>query len=63
VPKGGRFEVALVAPNRRTVLRRATWVGQRAKRLDTTVCGQRSLFVRVTQTGSLGRVSVTAATP
>jgi hypothetical protein len=63
VPKGGTHEVALVGPNRRTVLRRATWVGQRAKRIDTTVCGQRSLFVRVTQAGSLGRVSVTAATP
>jgi len=63
VPRGGRYEVALVGPNRKTVLRRASWVGQRAKRLDTTVCGQRSLFVRVTQAGSLGRVSVTAATP
>jgi hypothetical protein len=63
LPKGGTHEVALVGPNRRTVLRRAGWVGQRAKRIDTTVCGQRSLFVRVTQAGSLGRVSVTAATP
>ena len=63
VPRGGAHEVALVAPNRRTVLKRAGWVGQRTKRIDTTVCGQRSLFVRVTQAGSLGRVSVTAATP
>ena len=63
VPRGGRYEVALVGPNRTTVLRRASWVGQRAKRIDTTVCGQRSLFVRVTQAGSFGRVSVAAATP
>jgi len=63
VPRGGAHEVALVAPNRRTVLKRAAWVGQRAKRIDTTVCGQRSLFVRVTRAGSLGRVGVTAAIP
>lgn len=63
LPKGGQHEVALVAANRKTVLRRAQWAGQRAKRIDTTVCGQRSLFVRVTQAGALGRVSVSAATP
>ena len=63
VPRGGTYDLSLLGPNRRTVLKRATWVGQRAKRIDTTVCGQRSLFVRVTQAGSLGRVSVTAATP
>ncbi len=63
LPRGGRHEVALVGANRRTVIRRAQWAGQRAKRIDTTVCGQRSLFVRVTQSGALGRVSVSAATP
>jgi len=63
VPRDGLFEVALVAPNRRTVLRRAQWVGQRVKRTAATVCGQRSLFVRVTQSGGLGRVTVTASTP
>lgn len=63
LPKGGTQEVALVAGNRRTVLRRAQWLGQRSKRIESTVCGQRSLFVRVTQAGGLGRVSVTAATP
>ena len=63
LPRGGQHEVALVGSNRRTVLRRAQWAGQRAKRIDTPVCGQRSLFVRVTQSGALGRVSVSAATP
>jgi hypothetical protein len=63
VPTGGLHEVALVAPNRRTVIRRAQWIGQRAKRLSTTVCGQRSLFLRVTQGGALGRVTVSASTP
>jgi hypothetical protein len=63
VPRGGLHEVALVAANRKTVLKRAQWVGQRTKRTATTVCGQRSLYVRVTQSGALGRVTVSVATP
>jgi hypothetical protein len=63
VPNGGTYDVALVAGDRRTVVRRAQWVGQRVKRLDGSVCGQRSLFVRVTQKGALGRVRVSVTTP
>lgn len=63
LPSAGSHEVALVAANRRTVIRRAQWVGQRVKRLTGSVCGQRTLFVRVTQSGALGRVLVSAATP
>jgi len=63
VPSGGRYEVALVGANHRTVVRRAQWVGQRAERLDGSICGQRSLFVRVTQKGTLGRVRVSATAP
>ncbi|MEX2614078.1 MAG: hypothetical protein WD380_10915 [Gaiellaceae bacterium] len=63
LPKGGLHEVALVSANRSTVIRRAQWTGQRAKRITTSVCGQRSLFVRVTQGGALGRVTLTVSTP
>jgi hypothetical protein len=63
VPSSGNHEIALVSANRRTVIRRAQWVGQRVKRLQSTVCGQRSLFVRVTQKGSLGRVRVSVTAP
>ena len=63
VPNGGNHEVALVAANRSTMIRRAQWIGQRAKRLTGSVCGQRLLFVRVTQSGALGRVTVSASTP
>jgi len=63
LPKGGLHEVALVSANRSTVLRRAQWVGQRAKRLTTSVCGQRSSFVRITQGGALGRVALTVSKP
>ncbi|HET8968309.1 MAG TPA: hypothetical protein VFN06_02645 [Gaiellaceae bacterium] len=63
MPGKGTHEVALVAADRRTVLKRAQWVGQRVKRLDTSICGGRSLFVRVTQAGALGRVRVSVTTP
>jgi hypothetical protein len=63
VPGGGTYEVALVGANHRTVVGRAQFVGQRAKRLDFSVCGQRSFFVRVTQKGALGRARVSATTP
>jgi len=62
VPKSGLHEVALVAPDRRRVLRRAQWVGQRVRRTAATVCGQRTLFARVTSTGP-GPVTVRASTP
>jgi len=60
--RASSVDIALVASNRRTVLRRAQWVGQRVKTLDGSVCGQRSLFVRVTQKGLLGRVRVSVTT-
>jgi hypothetical protein len=63
MPNGGTHEVALVGANRRTVVKRARWTGQRVKRLDGAVCGQRSSFVRVTQTGALGRVRVSVTIP
>jgi hypothetical protein len=63
MPSGGTHDVALVGANRRTVVKRAQWTGQRVKRLDGSICGQRSLFVRVTQQGALGRVRVSVTTP
>ncbi len=63
VPNNGNPDVALVASNRQTVIRRAQWVGQRVKRMSGSICGQRSLFVRVTQMGSVGRVRVSITTP
>jgi len=59
----GSVEVVLVGPNRQTALRRAQWVSQRVKTMDASVCGQRSMFVRVTQRGFVGRVRVSVTTP
>ncbi len=63
LPKGSLADVALLSSNARTVLRHASPVGARTKRLTTTVCGLRSLYVRVTSKGATGRVSVTASIP
>ena len=63
IANGGTSEVALVDADRRTVLKRAQWVGQRLKRLDSSICGRRSLFVRVTHKGALGRVRVSVTAP
>lgn len=63
VPNAADPEIALVAANRRTVIRRAQWVGQRVKRMEGSVCGRRTAFVRVTQKGSPGRVRVSVTTP
>ncbi len=62
LPRGGLHEVAIMAGNRRKVIQRASTTG-RARRISGTVCGQRSLFVRVLQKGKLGPVTVVAATP
>jgi hypothetical protein len=75
VPKAAAYEVALLAPNRRTVLERAVVAGPKTRRISAEICGQRSLFLRVTEqsavsknvalakNGAFGRVSVTVATP
>jgi hypothetical protein len=63
VPGRGTVDVALVSSNRSSVVKRAQWVGQRSKRAEGTICGQRSLFVRVSEKGLLGRVRVTVTTP
>jgi hypothetical protein len=59
---GGSVDVALVGADRKTVVRRAKWIGQRVKRLDGSICGQRSLFVRVAEKGLVGRVRVSVTT-
>jgi hypothetical protein len=63
VPGRGAFDVALVGANRRTLVARAQFTGQLQKRAETSVCGQRTLFVRVTSKGAPGRVRFTATTP
>jgi hypothetical protein len=63
MPRGATAEVALVGADRRTVVRRGQWVSQRVRRIEGSICGQRSLFVRVTQAGALGRVRLSVTAP
>jgi hypothetical protein len=63
LPRGGKHEGALVNSDRRTIVKRASWARKRVRRITGNVCGQRSLFVRVTQTGGLGPVTVTVSKP
>ncbi|HEX4746220.1 MAG TPA: hypothetical protein VFU99_04980 [Gaiellaceae bacterium] len=63
LPNGGTYDVTLVGSDRHTVLKRAQWVGQRVKRVEGSICGQRGLFVRVTQKTGLGRVRISVTTP
>lgn len=63
LPKGGKHEGALIASDRRTVVKRASWPRKSVRRITGNVCGQRSFFVRVTQIGGVGRVTVTVSMP
>ncbi|MBA2641495.1 MAG: hypothetical protein H0U82_01045 [Actinobacteria bacterium] len=63
VPRGGLHEAALVAANRRTVLQRTQWSGVRQRSVSRSVCGQRSLYVKVTQKGTFGGVTVAVSRP
>jgi hypothetical protein len=63
LPGRGLQTVTLVGPNKTTTLKRAYWAGARSKKLSSTICGQRSLYVEVTQKGAPGRVSVAIARP
>jgi hypothetical protein len=62
LPTGSLDDVALLSSNERTVLKHASLVRTRTKQLSSAVCGQRSLWVRVTAKAP-GRVALTAATP
>ena len=63
VPRHGAFDVALVGANRHTLVARAQFTGQLHKRAQASICGQRTLFVRVTSKGAPGRVRIAATTP
>jgi hypothetical protein len=63
VPTRGSVDVALISGNRSAVVKRTQWVGQRSKRAEGTICGERSLFVRVTERGVIGRIRVSVTIP
>jgi hypothetical protein len=63
LPRGGLHAVALVAGNRRTLLRRPSSPRPRLRTIGGNICGQRSLYLRVTQKGAFGQVTAAISTP
>jgi hypothetical protein len=63
LPKASLFDVTLVDGDRRTVLSTGLWSSSRTKRLNTTICGERTLYLRVKRRSGVGRVVVSATMP
>jgi hypothetical protein len=63
VPPGGLHDVVLLRSDRKTVLARGLWASTSTKTIATTVCGDRSLILRITQRGAFGRVKVATRVP
>ncbi len=63
LPKGGLYDVTLLAADGRSVLAKGLWSGLRAKTLAFTICGQRSMLVRVSRIGAPGRFALHLVTP
>ena len=63
LPRGGLYAATLLGPDRRTVVADALWASATSKRIATTICGERTLDLRVTERGAFGRVRVSATLP
>jgi hypothetical protein len=63
LPRGGLHQAALLAPDRRTIIKRGSAAGDRKRQISGAICGQRSTFVRVTQKGAAGLVTVAVSKP
>lgn len=63
VPRSGFYNVSVLAPDGRTVLATGLWSGTDQKKLSYTICGQRSLQLRVTRVGVAGRFSIRYTQP
>jgi hypothetical protein len=63
LPRNGLHEIVLLDSARKTMLQKALWSSTTSKRITTTICGERSLVLRVTQKGGLGKVRVVVSTP
>lgn len=63
LPKNGLHDVVLLDGVRGTVLGKGLWASSNVKKITTTICGPRSILLRVTQKGAFGRVAVVASTP
>ncbi len=58
LPRGALYDLTLLSADGRTVLAQGLWSGAAEKRLEYTVCGQRSVQLRVTRRGPAGAFSL-----
>jgi hypothetical protein len=63
LPRASSSQVLLVSADGKKVLERAVRAGARTRRISATVCGERTVAVRVVQKGPLGPVSVVTSSP
>jgi hypothetical protein len=63
VPLGGVYDLALLGADGRKVLARGLWSGTSTKTARFTVCGQRTLAIRVVARGAGGRFSLRVTGP
>src|SRR5439155_25952437 len=63
LPRGGFYGAMLLDSDRKTPLANGLWSSATTKRITATVCGERTLYVRVTQKGAFGRVAVSETVP
>ena len=63
MPKGGLYTLSVLTSDRRTVLAAGLWSGTTQKKLSYTICGQRSVVLRVGRAGAVGRFIVQYTQP
>jgi hypothetical protein len=63
LPRPRLYDVTVLSADRKTVLARSRWSSTTEKTLGFTVCGERSVLVRVTRTGPAGRFSLRIERP
>jgi hypothetical protein len=63
MPVGPRHDVGLLAPNGRTVLAHWTAFTSKTRTITTTICGQRSVVLRVTRGTAPGPFAVAVTSP
>ncbi len=63
LPQGTLHDLALLSADGRTVLARGLWSGAAQKRITYTICGERSLSLRVSRHGAPGPFSIQVSHP
>ena len=58
LPRNGLHDVSVLDAEQGTVLARGLWASPRAKGMSITLCGRRSILLRVKQKGAFGRVAL-----